>query len=150
MYISAPHIIPQVSHPSNGTPEENPSDPTEGNAEEKVQEQRGWYFSKPELTFNSHDYTDFSWGLEESLEVIQKAFEELGPFDGILGFSQGACLASMLCYMHEKGGSSCYNRLISSQLNNFIFFRTKLQFQVCHLGIWILLKAKPTCCLFLM
>lgn len=104
MYISAPHIIPPANCGSVTSEENADADLPDGNTEEKLQEQRGWYFSKQELTFNSHDVTDFSWGLDESLEVIRKAFEELGPFDGILGFSQGACLGSMLCYMLEKGG----------------------------------------------
>ena len=34
-------------------------------------------------------------GLEESLRAIERACERDGPFDGILGFSQGATLAAI-------------------------------------------------------
>ncbi|XP_032777234.2 esterase OVCA2 [Daphnia magna] len=99
VYISAPHLIPASSAIQDESMETLQAVPANG----KVEEQRGWYFSTEQLTFNSHDETDFSWGLQESINVVSKAFEELGPFDGILGFSQGAALGSILCYMLEKG-----------------------------------------------
>lgn len=100
VYISAPHLIPSTIT----VKEENTENVQVVSAIGKVEEQRGWYFSTEQLTFNSHDVTDFSSGLQESIEVVRKAFEELGPFDGILGFSQGATLASILCYLLEKEG----------------------------------------------
>ena len=36
-------------------------------------------------------------GLEESLELIRQTCQSQGPFDGVLGFSQGATLAALLC-----------------------------------------------------
>jgi predicted esterase len=36
-------------------------------------------------------------GIEQSLEAIQQCIEQRGPFDGVLGFSQGAALAALLC-----------------------------------------------------
>ena len=36
-------------------------------------------------------------GLERSIQYIVQANEEYGPFQGILGFSQGAALASIVC-----------------------------------------------------
>lgn len=104
MYISAPHLIP--IQPSESVEAEDVGNVKSTLVEEKTEEQRGWYFSTDKLTFNSHDSTEFSWGLEESIEVVRKAFEELGPFDGILGFSQGAALGSILCHLLEKGGES--------------------------------------------
>ncbi|KAL1530581.1 hypothetical protein AB1Y20_001481 [Prymnesium parvum] len=38
-------------------------------------------------------------GLEAALERVRLAIERDGPFDGILGFSQGATLAAMLCLL---------------------------------------------------
>lgn len=102
VYISAPHLIP--------TSPTAISNETQVISDEKTEEQRGWYFSTEALTFNSHDATDFSWGLKESIEVISRAFEELGPFDGILGFSQGAALGSILCHLLEKGGKTTYHQ----------------------------------------
>jgi hypothetical protein len=103
VYISAPHLIPATSSPAISS-ETQDNENVEVKPDEKTEEQRGWYFSTEALTFNSHDVTNFSWGLQESIDVISKAFEELGPFDGILGFSQGAALGSILCHLLEKGG----------------------------------------------
>ena len=36
-------------------------------------------------------------GLDESLELIRQTCQRQGPFDGVLGFSQGATLAALLC-----------------------------------------------------
>lgn len=38
-------------------------------------------------------------GLEEALRNVHQVIEREGPFDGILGFSQGATLAAMLCLL---------------------------------------------------
>jgi predicted esterase len=46
-----------------------------------------WNFSKEEKCI----------GLEESLELLIKYMKEEGPFDGILGFSQGSSMAAILC-----------------------------------------------------
>ena len=35
-------------------------------------------------------------GLEGSLERVEREFDERGPFDGVLGFSQGATLTTLL------------------------------------------------------
>lgn len=34
-------------------------------------------------------------GLEESLAFLRQVWDEQGPFDGLLGFSQGATMASI-------------------------------------------------------
>lgn len=36
-------------------------------------------------------------GLEEALGTVAQTLNKLGPFDGILGFSQGAALAALVC-----------------------------------------------------
>ncbi|KIW31341.1 uncharacterized protein PV07_02998 [Cladophialophora immunda] len=40
-------------------------------------------------------------GLEKGLETIAKVLESEGPFDGVIGFSQGACLAAMVASLLE-------------------------------------------------
>lgn len=124
MYISAPHLIPASSAIQDESMETLQAVPANG----KVEEQRGWYFSTEQLTFNSHDETDFSWGLQESINVVSKAFEELGPFDGILGFSQGAALGSILCYMLEKGGEQ-YQTNISELKSQIIVLELNFSFR---------------------
>ena len=93
VYISAPHLNPATI---------NPSDETVSSEEE----QRSWYYSTEKLTFNSHDVTDYCSGLEKSIETVTSAFNEQGPFDGILGFSQGAAFTALLCALLKKGGLS--------------------------------------------
>ena len=54
----------------------------------------GWYNTRdgnrPALS-TSYD------GLEESLALVRTTCQSQGPFDGVLGFSQGATLAALLC-----------------------------------------------------
>lgn len=45
---------------------------------------------------------DKSLGLDESVTVVREAVKTDGPFDGILGFSQGAAFVAMLCSLQEK------------------------------------------------
>jgi Ran GTPase-activating protein (RanGAP) involved in mRNA processing and transport len=42
-------------------------------------------------------------GLETTLEYIDQIFATQGPFHGILGFSQGACLAGLLASLQPQG-----------------------------------------------
>ena len=62
----------------------------------------GWWFSHPGK-YDAIAYTDFDEGFDASIEYMAKVFKEQGPFDGILSFSQGACLAAILCCLKEKG-----------------------------------------------
>uniref|UniRef100_A0A8C8S9T7 Esterase OVCA2 n=1 Tax=Pelusios castaneus TaxID=367368 RepID=A0A8C8S9T7_9SAUR len=55
---------------------------------------RGWWLAEAEGA---------GPGLEESLAALAAAFAELGPFDGLLGFSQGAALAGLLCALRHGG-----------------------------------------------
>lgn len=40
---------------------------------------------------------------EATIEYLASVFEEQGPFDGVLGFSQGACVAAVLSALLDKG-----------------------------------------------
>lgn len=42
-------------------------------------------------------------GLEEALGTVAQALNQLGPFDGLLGFSQGAALAALVCALGQAG-----------------------------------------------
>ncbi|XP_073526858.1 esterase OVCA2 isoform X2 [Phyllobates terribilis] len=73
-------------------------------SEGQREDPRGWWFSDPEKSsFHAMDETNSCAGLEESLDTVAKAFSELGPFDGILGFSQGAAFVAMLCALKQQG-----------------------------------------------
>jgi hypothetical protein len=52
--------------------------------------------------FDSKKPSDICLGFENSLAFIEKTFEEHGPFDGLLGFSQGAAFVGILCGMHQS------------------------------------------------
>jgi len=90
VFISAPHEIPEPANLSR----------PEGERE------RGWWFSRPERAYNALDQTDVCIGFEESLQFIQETFEAQGPFDGLLGFSQGAAFVSLLCTLRRDPASA--------------------------------------------
>ncbi|XP_057292804.1 esterase OVCA2-like isoform X3 [Hydractinia symbiolongicarpus] len=64
----------------------------------------GWWFSKRQnsLSFNAHEQSEIDPGHEASVELIKKTFIEQGPFDGLLGFSQGATMAAHICALREQ------------------------------------------------
>lgn len=49
------------------------------------------------------DYTEFYYVDENLLSYISNYMKLHGPYDGILGFSQGACLGGYLAAIQEKG-----------------------------------------------
>lgn len=71
VFCEAPHLVP-----------------SENSEVENKANERGWWFSS-ESSYNALEHTDCQNGFEESLEYIDKIFEQQGPFDGIIGFSQG-------------------------------------------------------------
>uniref|UniRef100_A0A674J1K9 Esterase OVCA2 n=1 Tax=Terrapene triunguis TaxID=2587831 RepID=A0A674J1K9_9SAUR len=65
---------------------------------------RGWWFSRSrEETFDALEEAAACKGLDESLDTVARALAEQGPFDGLLGFSQGAALAAMVCALKQRG-----------------------------------------------
>ncbi|XP_010267911.1 PREDICTED: rhodanese-like domain-containing protein 6 [Nelumbo nucifera] len=51
--------------------------------------------------FNPLQYQQQIDGFDVSLTYLKTVFSQLGPFDGVLGFSQGAAIAALLCM--ERG-----------------------------------------------
>ncbi|XP_032860012.2 esterase OVCA2 [Tyto alba] len=82
--VNAPHAVP-------GGEDDDRDDPP-----------RGWWFSGPG-TFEAGEAAAAPAGLEESLSAVATALVEHGPFDGLLGFSQGAALAAMVCALRARG-----------------------------------------------
>ncbi|KAI5620003.1 esterase OVCA2 [Silurus asotus] len=73
-------------------------------------DQRGWWFSDSQnCTFDARQECESSLGLEQSLEAVRMAVKNLGPFDGILGFSQGAALVAMLCSLQGQKLEATFN-----------------------------------------
>ena len=85
VFITAPHVIPEEANLARAEPEQ----------------ERGWWFSKPDRRYNALDRTDTCIGFDESLRLVQDTIETQGPFDGVLGFSQGAAFVSLLCVLRN-------------------------------------------------
>lgn len=69
---------------------------------------RGWWFSEdePNDAFSSLKPSTLAKGFDESLSVIKETYTKDGPFDGILGFSQGAAMAAMVLAMSQQGSKT--------------------------------------------
>ncbi|ROT70601.1 UPF0483 protein [Penaeus vannamei] len=59
-------------------------------------EGRAWWFKKDEKEEIVYR------GFEESVLAIEKHVQSCGPFDGILGFSQGATMVGLLCGLQQQ------------------------------------------------
>jgi predicted esterase len=87
VFCSAPHLVPA----SKAAKEEGEK------GDDADCEERGWWFSQPDRSYNAQETSDCTLGFAESLSQINEIFKVQGPFDGVFAFSQGACLAAMLC-----------------------------------------------------
>lgn len=63
----------------------------------------GWWFSQPNDYFKAQDESQCVKGYEESLRAIEEFVAEHGPFDGLLGFSQGGAMLGLLCGLQQQG-----------------------------------------------
>ncbi|XP_057325571.1 esterase OVCA2 [Microplitis mediator] len=88
VFAEAPHQVPPLQ--------------TDSNEEETTGDTRGWWFNTADHTFIATEPSNLSVGFNDSVKVIENIFKDQGPFDGILGFSQGASFVSILCSMQQK------------------------------------------------
>ncbi|GJQ82044.1 hypothetical protein Trydic_g6920 [Trypoxylus dichotomus] len=65
-------------------------------------EQYGWFFNRDDHTFRGIRSGGPAIGFEESISVVEEAFKTHGPFDAILGFSQGGCFTGLLCDLQQR------------------------------------------------
>ncbi|CAO3684934.1 unnamed protein product [Rhizopus stolonifer] len=67
---------------------------------EKIVEHKpyGWWYTPKNKSFEDRYFI----GYKESVAFIRQTLIEQGPFDGILGFSQGASFAAILTELLEK------------------------------------------------
>lgn len=63
--------------------------------------------------FQSESFESLNDGLEKSLDFIASVLETSGPFDGIIGFSQGAALAVMVAAILEDDRRAEFDRLVA-------------------------------------
>lgn len=62
-----------------------------------------WFTNDEERTYDSKEQMSKCFGFDESVQHIDNILQEKGPFDGILGFSQGACFLSLLSCLQQQG-----------------------------------------------
>ncbi|XP_041968059.1 esterase CG5412 [Aricia agestis] len=84
VFISAPHRVAT----DDGTGDEDA---------------RSWWFNAEDNSFSGKCLGGPAIGFEDTLNLIKEVVEEYGPFDGFMGFSQGACLVGILAAMQQKG-----------------------------------------------
>ena len=119
-FITAPHRVPPGNLGSaawtqqeEAAKEEKAAETSAGDQGTAVTEnpddegERGWWFSREDDYFKSDHVSDVSKGFDESVNMIISALEQ-NSYDGILGFSQGACLVSMLCLMQQQQGKNWF------------------------------------------
>ncbi|CAG9766719.1 unnamed protein product [Ceutorhynchus assimilis] len=94
-YITAPHKVILVDDINVL------EDPDIGQT--KDEDQYGWFFNRDDKTYRGIRKGGPAIGFEESVQLVEQAFEKEGPFDGILGFSQGACFVGLLCDLQQRG-----------------------------------------------
>lgn len=94
--LSGPHPVPEAAAPEGAGPDSGPCSPEE--------QPRGWWFSEEEAdVFSALEEPTVCRGLEKALETVAQALDTQGPFDGLLGFSQGAALAAFVCALGQAG-----------------------------------------------
>ncbi|CAG9861031.1 unnamed protein product [Phyllotreta striolata] len=96
-YITAPHKVINIEDPGDI----GKADPDIIQSQEE--DQFGWFFNRDDLTFRGTRKGGPAIGFEETIKLIEDVFKTEGPFDGILGFSQGACLTGLLCDLQQRG-----------------------------------------------
>ncbi len=89
VFIDAPHAY----RPTGRTAAQFAED--FGDAPPPLEHQRCWWIS-------NEDHSEYH-GWEESLAYLEDVFRRLGPFDGVLGFSQGAALTGLLAALQPRG-----------------------------------------------
>ncbi|XP_014237516.1 esterase OVCA2 [Trichogramma pretiosum] len=92
-FLKAPHKVPPIIENPHSQKDEEPVEDTE---------QYGWWFNTEDRVFKAIEPSDKSVGFEESVKVVQKVFDEQGPFDGLIGFSQGGSFVSILCALQQQ------------------------------------------------
>ncbi|KAG1326152.1 rhodanese-like domain-containing protein 6 [Cocos nucifera] len=65
-------------------------------------EEGGWKMA--DVPFDPLQYQQQTDGFEKSYSYLKTVISQMGPFDGILGFSQGAAMAALFCEQQQRCG----------------------------------------------
>jgi hypothetical protein len=96
IFCEAPHIIPKLAQTPDAQAHVQDQVEEKNMSEMNIQEEKGWWFSESNKTYNALDLTSDDTGFRETLDYINKVFEANQSIDGVFSFSQGACLTSIL------------------------------------------------------
>ncbi|XP_022826170.1 esterase OVCA2 [Spodoptera litura] len=109
-YVTAPHAV---------------ADTTGGGD----QDPRTWWYNTEDNNYSGKCLGGPAYGFEETLEVVKTGVREHGPFDGLLGFSQGGCLVGLLAAMQQK-------RLLPYRFRFVIIISGYLSGSLVHKGFY--------------
>lgn len=106
VFLTAPHSVQtangEASEEGNKIQRINDSD-TSTELVERDEDPRSWWFNSDDRTFKGTNKNGPAYGFDESIRSVEQAWKLLGPFQGILGFSQGACLVGLICNLSMRG-----------------------------------------------
>lgn len=89
VFVDAPHIAPPLEADAATEPS-----------------QKSWWFNKDDGTFKGTNKSGPAFGFDESLKKVEEVWMKDGPFQGILGFSQGACFTGVICGLAQRKGEN--------------------------------------------
>ncbi|CAN0918553.1 Rhodanese-like domain-containing protein 6 [Linum grandiflorum] len=111
VFVDAPHELPYVYCPVPGQEHtELQQIPPPDNCRRKF----AWFtgsdinqisetdWKTADAPFDPLQYQQQTQGFDVSVEHLRDVFTREGPFDGILGFSQGAAMAALICSLEPK------------------------------------------------
>ncbi|OOF98608.1 hypothetical protein ASPCADRAFT_504240 [Aspergillus carbonarius ITEM 5010] len=85
-------------------------EPSSSSTDETSTDSYGWF--RRHSTLNPPLYTDLSLGLETIAQTILTE----GPFDGVIGFSQGAAMAAIVASLLEPGREESVSRFLDPKV----------------------------------
>ncbi|XP_031266413.1 rhodanese-like domain-containing protein 6 isoform X1 [Pistacia vera] len=110
VFVDAPHELSFIYQPCVTSPSQDCPPP----APESCKKKFAWLVAPDFLEgleidwkmadgpFDPLQYQQQTDGFNVSLSYLKKVFSQEGPFDGILGFSQGAAMAASVCAQRER------------------------------------------------
>lgn len=113
VFVTAPHVAPPLAESAGG----DDGGPV-GEVDQQLQ--RSWWFNKDDGTFKGTNRSGPAYGFDESVRLVEQVWNEQGPFQGLLGFSQGASFVGLLCNMSARKSKGIF-QIILSRSNYFVF-----------------------------
>lgn len=114
VFVDAPHELPFIYHPCSLDPDNDTASCLKPNPPKICSKKFAWLvgpdyqfscdteWKRADIPFNSLQYQQQTEGFDESVAYLKSVFSQAGPFDGILGFSQGAAMAALFCGLQVK------------------------------------------------